>query len=116
MAPPVPRSLHAYLSTPVGRARVCEYRGVSLEIDACPRECVPDSGAKRMGVRAPSLRKRSDRLSARHLDALSVHPAMVLREERRNHRADIVGEAGTAEGGRFRDMSIHLRIVAHHTA
>src|SRR5512138_1976595 len=37
MAPPVPRSSHTYIFTPLGRTRVCKYLGVPLEIDACPR-------------------------------------------------------------------------------
>jgi hypothetical protein len=77
----------------------------------------PQSAANALEeVCAPNFKWASNRLSARHLDALSIHPSIVLGEQRGNHQTDIVGQAGTAECGRFRDMPIHLRIVAHDTA
>jgi hypothetical protein len=36
----------------------------------------------------------SDPHTARNFDPLGVHPAIVIREKRRDHRSDIVGQAG----------------------
>ncbi|MET3597235.1 DNA-binding transcriptional LysR family regulator [Mesorhizobium shonense] len=58
-----------------------------------------DAKGKRIGANAFGL-CRSDIHAARHLDALRIDPAIVLREQRGDHRADVVGDTGAAERSR----------------
>jgi hypothetical protein len=62
---------------------------------------------------APSAASsRLDRHAARDFDALGVDPAIVLGQQRRDHRADVVGQAGAAERRHVGDALVQFRIVA----
>lgn len=57
----------------------------------------------------------SDSHSAGNLDPLCVHPAMILRQQRGNHRPDVVGLAWSAKRGHSGNSLGNIRIIAHDT-
>ena len=59
---------------------------------------------------------RLDRHATRNFDALAVDPSIVLAKQGRDHRADIVGQAGPAQRRQIGNMLVDLRIVANHAA
>src|SRR3546814_16226389 len=58
----------------------------------------------------------SDSHSAGNLDPLCVHPAMILRQQRGNHRPDVVWLARSAKSGHPGNSLGDIRIIAHDTA
>jgi hypothetical protein len=59
---------------------------------------------------------RLDRHAARGLDALGVDPAIVLGQQRGDHRADVVGQPGTPQRGHVGDTHVQIGIVPHDAA
>ena len=55
-------------------------------------------------------------LTARHLDALRVHPAVTIAEQRGHHLPDIVWLTHTAQSDGVRYRLIHRRVAAHGAA
>ena len=47
---------------------------------------------------------------------LRVDPAVVIREQRGNHGADVIGQADATEGGDFGDVFVDLGIIADEAA
>ena len=83
---------------------------------AGPARRRPGSLVKRGGRSLPSPPLVVRCAYARDLNALSVDPAVVLGKQRRNHGADIVRQADTAEGRYLRDMLVDFRIIPNHGA
>jgi hypothetical protein len=52
--------------------------------------------------------------AARYLNSLSIHPPVLVREKRRDHRSDIVWHSRTPQRSHLRYALVHFRIVAHH--
>ena len=58
----------------------------------------------------------SDEHAPRHLDALPVHPAVVVRQQRGDHRAHVVRHSRAAERRQLSDHAIEVGVVARTTA
>jgi vitamin B12 transporter len=78
-------------------------------------------GGLRKNRRAPTRVRRKGRRglqqhAARHLDPLSVHPTVLIGQQGGDHRADIVGQPGAAQGGDRGDEAVAFGLVAHRAA
>jgi hypothetical protein len=51
---------------------------------------------------------------ARHLNSLTVHPAILVREKRSDHRSNVIRYSRTTQCGHFGNLSVDLGIVPHH--
>src|SRR5215469_165301 len=52
---------------------------------------------------------------AGHFNSLTVHPAILVREKRSDHRSNVISYARTTQCGHSGNESVDFRIVAHHT-
>lgn len=59
---------------------------------------------------------RSDALTARHLDPLRIDPTIVLAEQARDHRPNVVRQSDPTESSHVRKESVELRRIAHGAA
>src|SRR3546814_12802553 len=85
--------------------------GVRLAL--CDRPVRPALSAVGQGA---ARRLCSDALTARHFNPLRVHPAVVLREQAGDHRADVVRQPDPAKCCQFGELLVEFRIVAHRAA
>ena len=72
-----------------------------------------------LGGSAALLRRfalRLDQHTARDLDPLGIDPTILLGKQRRYHRADVIWQTSTPEGGHVRNTLVQVWIVANDAA